>query len=60
MVRVYACGHTLIGPGKKGGLTLGTGDKNREDRSDGRSLSGDDVSGLAKSCLLNPIPQGQG
>lgn len=40
MGRVYACGHTLIGTEKKGGLTLGTGDKNREDRSDGRSLRG--------------------
>lgn len=29
MGRVYACGHTLTRPGKKGRLTLGTGDKNQ-------------------------------
>lgn len=51
--------HTLIQPENKGGLISGTGDKNREDRSDGRDLSGDDVSDLAKSSLLTPIPQGQ-
>lgn len=59
MGRVYTCAHTLIRPEKKGGLTFGTGDKNREDRNYGKGLIGDDVLDVAKSSLLIPIPQGQ-
>lgn len=48
MGRVHVCGHTLTGPTSKGGLTLGTGDKNHEDRSNGWGLSKGGVLGLAR------------
>lgn len=48
MGTVCAYGHTLSGPVNKSGLTLGTGDKNHENRSNGWGISEDDVLGLPR------------